>query len=160
MATMYDVASMRMREPKVCRVFGLTSPAGQLLNGLSGKVISAKDPAHAGEDERLPVKLDGIPDAKSLKRANLDIAPDSVMELAVGVGREELQGFRCDPTQPALEGGLFLSIADRKVQFQYQSLFREKLRDMVNARRGGPTAPTLHLLSSSYVSTPSVAVLD
>ena len=31
-----------------------------------------------------------------------------------------------------------LSIADRKVQFQYQSLFREKLRDMVNARRGGP----------------------
>ena len=31
-----------------------------------------------------------------------------------------------------------LSIADRKVQFQYQSLFREKLRDMLNARRGGP----------------------
>lgn len=30
-----------------------------------------------------------------------------------------------------------LSIADRKVQFQYQSLFRQKLRDMVNARRGG-----------------------
>jgi len=30
-----------------------------------------------------------------------------------------------------------LSIADRKVQFQYQARFREKLRDMVNARRAG-----------------------
>ena len=29
-----------------------------------------------------------------------------------------------------------LSIADRKVQFQYQSLFRRKLRDLVNARDG------------------------
>ena len=28
-----------------------------------------------------------------------------------------------------------LSIADRKVQFQYQSLFRQKLRDMINAAR-------------------------
>lgn len=28
-----------------------------------------------------------------------------------------------------------LSIADRKVQFQYQSLFRQKLRDMINASR-------------------------
>tara|TARA_R110002110_G_scaffold238849_2_gene454623 strand:- start:31 stop:1977 length:1947 start_codon:yes stop_codon:yes gene_type:complete len=30
-----------------------------------------------------------------------------------------------------------LSIADRKVQFQYQSLFRQKLRDMINASRNG-----------------------
>ncbi|CAN0583540.1 unnamed protein product, partial [Laminaria digitata] len=30
-----------------------------------------------------------------------------------------------------------LSIADRKVQFQYQSLFRQKLRDMINAARNG-----------------------
>ena len=28
-----------------------------------------------------------------------------------------------------------LSIADRKVQFQYRNLFRQKLKDMVNARR-------------------------
>jgi DNA primase len=31
-----------------------------------------------------------------------------------------------------------LSIVDRKVQFQYQARFREKLRDMVNTRRTGP----------------------
>ncbi|HCH57819.1 MAG TPA: DNA primase [Rhodospirillaceae bacterium] len=30
-----------------------------------------------------------------------------------------------------------LSIADRKVQFQYRKLFRQKLKDMVNAHRGG-----------------------
>ena len=110
---MYDVAGMCKRDPPVCRVFGLASATGQLLNGLSGKVISVSDPRQAGPEERLPVKLDGISEPKSLKRVNLDIAPPDTHEYGVGVGREEMEGFRCDPTQPALDE-LFINVVDRK----------------------------------------------
>ena len=113
MATMYDVAGVVRRDPLVCRVFGLTSDTGKLLNGLGGKVISISDPRQARSEDRLPVKLDGIPEPKSLKRANLDIAPEGTHEYGVGVGREEMQGFRCDPTQPALDE-LFLNVVDRR----------------------------------------------
>ena len=94
---------------------GLSSAAGQLLNGLCGKVLSVHDPRDKPADERVPVKLDGIPDIKSLRRSNLDIAPARDMQVGVGVGREELQGFGTDPTQPALDpAGLWVSGTDRK----------------------------------------------
>jgi len=114
MPTMYDVP-FHMREPEVCRVHGLSSAAGQLLNGLSGKVLSVHDPRDKPADERVPVKLDGIPDIKSLRRSNLDIAPARDMQIGVGVGREELQGFGTDPTQPTLDpAGLWVGATDKK----------------------------------------------
>ena len=112
--TLYDVP-FHMREPEVGRVYGLSSAAGMLLNGLCGKVLSVHDPRDKPGDERVPVKLDGIPDIKSLRRSNLDIAPARDMQVGVGVGREELQGFGTDPTQPALHpGGLWVGASDRK----------------------------------------------
>ena len=71
---MYDLP-FPIREPEVCRVYGLSSVAGLLLNGLCGKVLSVHDPRDKPGEERVPVKLDGIPDIKSLRRSNLDIAP-------------------------------------------------------------------------------------
>ena len=114
MPTLYDVP-FHMREPEVGRVYGLSSAAGMLLNGLCGKVLSVHDPRDKPADERVPVKLDGIPDIKSLRRSNLDIAPARDMQVGVGVGREELQGFGTDPTQPALNAdGLWVGASDRK----------------------------------------------
>ena len=114
MRTMYDLP-FPIREPEVCRVYGLSSVAGLLLNGLCGKVLSVHDPRDKPGEERVPVKLDGIPDIKSLRRSNLDIAPARDMQVGVGVGREELQGFGTAPTQPALHpGGLWVGASDRK----------------------------------------------
>ena len=118
--TIYDVAGMRMREPEVCRVQGLASAAGKPLNGLCGKVLSVQEPRDVPAEERLPVKLDGIPDLKSLKRANLDIAPQATREIGVGVGREELQGFGTNPTQPWL-GELFVGATDRQTRERWLS---------------------------------------
>ena len=116
--SMYDVAGMRRREPTVCRVRGLNSAAGQLLNSLVGKVISTTDPEAAAPEARLPVKLDGIADIKSLKRANLELAPSGSREVGVGVGREELQGFGVDPTRPT---DLFYGLTDRNTGQCYLS---------------------------------------
>ena len=67
---------------------------------------------------------------------------DKAAPLAAMVWSLEAEGRNIDTPEriAGLEKRLedrALSIADRKVQFQYRNLFRQKLKDMVNARRSG-----------------------
>ena len=89
----------------------------------------------AGEDPDSQVSAQGP--------AAMNALIDKAAPLAAMVWSLEVEGRTFDTPEriAGLEKRLddrALSIADRKVQFQYQSLFRDKLRDMVNARRGGP----------------------
>lgn len=69
----------------LCRVFGLTSDTGQLLNGRIARLITPpKQAANVVLDDRLAVQIDGEDSAKMLKRANLEFA--SVTKDATGAG--------------------------------------------------------------------------
>ena len=58
-----------------CRIHGLTSDAGKGLNGQTGHAKIAEERLAALDDsERVPVVIEGAKAAKSLKRANLELA--------------------------------------------------------------------------------------
>ena len=91
-----------------CLVTGLTSPAGQALNGVAGRVIGR--PPEEGE-KRVDVLLNGVAQGKSLKRSNLRLIAARRFWIAVGVGREETGGLDgSDPTRPE---DLFFNVVNR-----------------------------------------------
>ena len=85
-----------------------------------------------GEDPDSLVSTQGAPAMEELIAKSTSL--DSVIWHIETAGREFDTPERIAGLEKRLEDRA-LSIADRKVQFQYQSLFRQKLRDMVNASR-------------------------
>ena len=88
----------------------------------------------AGEDPDSLVSAQGA--------AAMNALIDKAAPLAAMVWSLEAEGRNIDTPEriAGLEKRLedrALSIADRKVQFQYRNLFRQKLKDIVNARRSG-----------------------
>ena len=81
---------------------------------------------------------------------------DKAAPLAAMVWSLEAEGRNIDTPEriAGLEKRLedrALSIADRKVQFQYRNLFRQKLKDMVNARRSGSGGGAAYTMAVSVV---------
>lgn len=77
-------------------VHGLTSAAGQALNGRAGRFPDGQ--IHGGleldpdSDARLPCSLDGVMENKSLRRTNLQLLPPQhTAQYGVGVGRNSLR---------------------------------------------------------------------
>ena len=91
------------------------------------------------------VRLPSGEDPDSLVTARgvdaINVLIDKAVPLAMMIWSLETQGRQIDTPErlAGLEKRLedrTLSIADRKVQFQYRGLFRQKLKDLVNARSG------------------------
>jgi len=86
----------------------------------------------AGEDPDSLVSTQGAPIIEELIAKSTSL--DAVIWGLETAGREFDTPERIAGLEKRLEDRA-LSIADRRVQFQYQSLFRQKLRDMINTSR-------------------------
>jgi hypothetical protein len=94
-----------------CLVTGLTSPAGQALNGVAGRVKGTLLSEDGDQQQRVAVLLNGVTQGKSLRRSNLRLIAARRFWIAVGVAREETGGLDgSDPTRP---DDLFFNVVNR-----------------------------------------------
>jgi hypothetical protein len=85
----------------VVRVKGLASAKGKQMNGLVGGVAKFDG---FGEEERIPVWVDGEPEPISFRRQNIqplgprqsDYKTDNILDLGSGVGRGTIREKECN----------------------------------------------------------------